>query len=487
MNETINSILKLAVSIEKADKIERLGGGLDNLVQTMVAELTLLCLDTSDSIDEGKISFGSPVITSEVSASLKQIAFHALEIQGGTEGNHAKQIKTFAVTVSKLLNIPLPEPDESIKQAEDYSADNEDVPVLRLADNETSPTSVTEGFTLWKSGGEGEVPPDQEELLRREIKALRARLTELLVELDELKQVVCVRLQAEYMVKLGNLEAEIYYAESELRVLQKKIRTLQAYLNRQEKADTEKIEQDVSEKYKEFRAKYDAYVNERKKAEEKEQRREKAEKEWEEKQREKKKSAEGESTDTGKNGKEDGNRTDGGEKADSTSGSNEQNSGGESDSGSKEEPEMTFKQRLKYLYRKIVKAMHPDRNPNQTKAEAELFKKAQVAYEEEDIDVLERIAATIDGAADRTEEADRSKMLEALLREKMRLMLLVRSVSAQIENIKNSFPYKYKELLENPVLLAEKQTELRKRLDDVRLQREAAERHYEELKKKNDK
>ena len=82
--------------------------------------------------------------------------------------------------------------------------------------------------------------------------------------------------------------------------------------------------------------------------------------------------------------------------------------------------------RLKKLYRRIVKAMHPDLHPDQDEKTKELFKRAMAAYEEGDLQTLEEIAQIIDG--DEPENAE--DLLTALLKEKERLLSLIRPPGA---------------------------------------------------------
>lgn len=141
----------------------------------------------------------------------------------------------------------------------------------------------------------------------------------------------------------------------------------------------------------------------------------------------------------------------------------EKSSSSASGSGSSEKDKEceSEEQRIKKLYRKIVKAMHPDIHPNQSEETKELFKKAILAYEAGDLRTLIEIAGTIDGKNSSTSE----NQIEELLREKAHILTLIRTIKAEIQLIKTSYPYTKKELLEDPEKLAQEKERLENRLE----------------------
>ena len=142
------------------------------------------------------------------------------------------------------------------------------------------------------------------------------------------------------------------------------------------------------------------------------------------------------------------------------------------DRNEKKEDKPKYKSRkdeMKALYRKIVKTLHPDVNPNLTEEEKQLFRDAVEAYNNGDLERLREIAAIIDekelenGIVD-GEEAGVEKLKEIIIG----LKLKVESLNKEIYDIKHSFPYTMKEFLQDEEAVAARRTELEKLLQEYR-------------------
>ena len=93
---------------------------------------------------------------------------------------------------------------------------------------------------------------------------------------------------------------------------------------------------------------------------------------------------------------------------------------------------------LKKLYRRIVKRLHPDLNPNVTERQLELFHKAVEAYENGDLEALR----TIDFLIDSVDTIDLSESSVDRLKEQIRRCKeQIERLEAEMREVKSSFPY----------------------------------------------
>ena len=102
--------------------------------------------------------------------------------------------------------------------------------------------------------------------------------------------------------------------------------------------------------------------------------------------------------------------------------------------------------RLKQLYRKLCKKLHPDLNPLLSEEDKKLFRGVQRAYETGDLAALEAYAWVLEGG---DEVDEREKDIDELTAE---IALLEAQVSVQdelLENVKNSYPYNMQDKLAN--------------------------------------
>ncbi len=364
------------------------------------------------------------------------------------------------------------------------------------------------------------------EHLLEEVHELQARITELTALRDDLVYHVCPALRAEYDEKVVSLERELIAANMYLREKQRIIEILQAQLNQQQEPSYEKAETKAKEEFREYEEEL------KRKAEEAKRQREKWEKEnqWsahdkaekeaktrekayragekdnvseeaddendpdrkigKDKQRnkensdkEKGKSKENAKENTGEKARDEKDRDTAAGRGGAGNDNDSHGTGGPGDT--EDHSRETPGQKLKRLYRKIVKRLHPDMHPDPTEREKELFNRAAAAYEKGNLEEMERIweeLSDMDAPEDMFEDTSegRKKLREFIEKLKMRVHLL----TMEIDRIKSDFPYRIKAFLEDEEAVAEFRRGMQSKIDKVReMDRQLAE-YIEELKEK---
>lgn len=301
---------------------------------------------------------------------------------------------------------------------------------------------------------------DRLQKLKDEVQRLRLIVASLQQEKSELELSVIPALRVEYMEKIGSLINRIRHQEIMVRELKFRIALVQAALNREESVSEEEVNEKVDNEYKEYE---ERIKEEQKKAEE-----EKAEQEDTERKRsenearynvrmERENQAESENKQIGSDDDQPGIGSE------DKSGSQEQKSG--KNIKEDEFAGMDIRQKVKELYRRIVKRLHPDINPNITEREKELWNMAQRAYKEWDVETLEKIYDEIN-EADVDDLPDTEESLEKLEELIERLEKRRQELIAEIERIKSEFPYTEKDLLENEEAVAKIQDELNAKIEE---------------------
>lgn len=233
--------------------------------------------------------------------------------------------------------------------------------------------------------------PDFEKL-KNEVERMRAELSMLLLERDELQFVICKNIETEYMLKLGSIEYKAYEAQCAALRLKRKIELIQAKKNRQEKVIISAIEETLDTEFAEYQKQLNEQIDKMNDA----LKRSKAEV--------------------------------------------------LSDEDNK---------KLKKLYRKIVKALHPDINPDVSETQVDLFDNAVQAYKNGDLGTLRIIGEMLGNSPLPEQHKD---ALTQLNEEKERLQNLLKAIRDSIEQIKSEYPYTMKEIIED-----EEQTEQKKK------------------------
>lgn len=233
--------------------------------------------------------------------------------------------------------------------------------------------------------------PDFEKL-KSEVEKMRTELSMLLLERDELQFVICKNIETEYMLKLGSIEYKAYEAQCAALRLKRKIELIQAKKNRQEKVIISAIEETLDTEFAEYQKQLNEQIDKMNDA----LKRSKAEV--------------------------------------------------LSDEDNK---------KLKKLYRKIVKALHPDINPDVSETQVNLFDNAVQAYKNGDLNTLKIIGEMVGNSPLPEQHKD---TLTQLNEEKERLQYLLKAIRDSIEQIKSEYPYTMKEIIED-----EEQTEQKKK------------------------
>lgn len=316
------------------------------------------------------------------------------------------------------------------------------------------------------------------EALVIEVKKLKMIIATLSAEKDDLELNVCRKLRAEYDEKVGDLELQITSYNLEIEKLRTMIERMQAAVNRDEQLSREKAKRDAEEELKSF---YDELG---KKAEQAKQDHDFAERRAQrDKENAENAGYDGEGDDDEKfdweqffNDINNFNKAfedfmkaleglfgdDGSQKGEEDTQSDNHDRGGSA------KKNMNPAKELKLLYRKIVKALHPDNKPDRTPKDDELLHQAKKAFEEGDLERLRQIAEMIDDEDIEKRFKNTPEDLMALIELRRKLKLQMMLLQRQISSIKMSFPYNQKEFLADEDAVAARQDELRKIIESCK-------------------
>jgi len=239
--------------------------------------------------------------------------------------------------------------------------------------------------------------------LTEELERLRTELSMLMLERDNLLHVTCKNIEMYYMLKLGNLEYKVFQAQCAYLRLKRKLELIQAKKNRQEKIFISEIEEILDAEFLEYKKKLQEYVEKMKNARERSLWRELTDEE-----------------------------------------------AGE----------------LKRLYRRIMKALHPDLNRPLTDAQLKMFHDAVEALEKGDLQKIRLIYEIV--VELKPLEESRTSTMAQLAKEKERLIALVKNLLESIEKIKSEYPYTLKELIKDPEKIKARRAELERLLQQYK-------------------
>ena len=245
------------------------------------------------------------------------------------------------------------------------------------------------------------IPYPRFDEIKAQVEKLRTELSMLVVERDELVYVECRNIEAAYMLAIGGLEYKAHEVQCAVLRLKRKIQMLQARKNRQEAIFLPEIEEALDTEFAEYKAKLDEQIE-------------------------------------------------------------KMNAALEHSRCDVLTDEET--REIKKAYRSIVKALHPDLNPEQDESRLRLFYHAVAAYENGDLEAIRIIAAMIaeTSVPDETEDA-----LALLFREKDRLLSLVKGLKDKIAKIKTEYPYTMKTILQSADATAARKAELQAKIDEL--------------------
>lgn len=231
------------------------------------------------------------------------------------------------------------------------------------------------------------------EKLKSEVEKMRTELSMLLLERDELQFVICKNIETEYMLKLGSMEYKAYEAQCAALRLKRKLELIQAKKNRQETVILSEIEETLDNEFAEYQEQLDAQIDK---------------------------------------------MNDALKRSKTAVLSDEEN------------------KELKTLYRKIVKALHPDMNPGVSKAQIQLFDNAVSAYKNGDLETLRMIYEMVGNNPLPEQHKD---AMTQLVEERERLQGLLKSIKESMDAIKSAYPYTMKGILEDTEKTAQKKQE----------------------------
>lgn len=231
------------------------------------------------------------------------------------------------------------------------------------------------------------------ENLKSEVEKMRTELSMLLLERDELQFVICKNIETEYMLKLGSMEYKAYEAQCAALRLKRKLELIQAKKNRQETVILSEIEETLDNEFAEYQEQLDAQIDK---------------------------------------------MNDALKRSKTAVLSDEEN------------------KELKTLYRKIVKALHPDMNPGVSKARIQLFDNAVSAYKNGDLETLRMIYEMVGNNPLPEQHKD---AMTQLVEERERLQSLLKSIKESMDAIKSAYPYTMKGILEDTEKTAQKKQE----------------------------
>lgn len=251
--------------------------------------------------------------------------------------------------------------------------------------------------------------------LKSEIAQLRTEISILVLERDQLLYVECKNIEAAYLLAVGGLEYRAFELETEIRALRRKASLIQAQKNRQEKVDLVLIEMQIKLELEAFWAEL-------------------------EKQRETLDAA--------------------------------MTHAGSPSLSSEDTAE------LKHLYRRIVKALHPDLNPNPSDDDLYLYIKAVEVYESGNIASMRAIADMIELKPETSAEV---LGLDELNAEVKRLKPMLKTLLNHIADIKASYPYLWIEVLDDPDALEKRRDELKEHISELGKALDQQVQHIEDL------
>jgi len=118
----------------------------------------------------------------------------------------------------------------------------------------------------------------------------------------------------------------------------------------------------------------------------------------------------------------------------------------------------------KVLYQQIVRALHPDLNPDATETDCENLQQAVEAFANGDVATLEAVATVLEMSGKMNPKSDGS--MEELKKQRDHLASTAEKLADQLKKIKSTFPMNQEALLRDKVLINEKIIALKKESEE---------------------
>lgn len=133
-------------------------------------------------------------------------------------------------------------------------------------------------------------------------------------------------------------------------------------------------------------------------------------------------------------------------------------------------------QELKTLYKKLVKRLHPDLNPELTDEQYNLFLRAVVAYKNSDLRTLKRIDMLTDKISANSMDRNEARKLRY-----KGLKKACEEMEKEMTEIRKGFPFDQIPFLKNKEAVKQRQSEIQASMDDYKEQYHELEEKLKEL------
>lgn len=328
--------------------------------------------------------------------------------------------------------------------------------------------------------------------LLRDIAILRDRVAKLTALRDDLIYHICPSLESEYEEKIACLERELLAAQLYLREKQRILEILQAQMNQNQEPSYTEAEQRAREENEAYQEDLNRKAREAKDSQD----RWRKESNWYEYDKADRTRGEGDgemgsdSKGPDQQGKKAEDEHTAGRGQDSRDrigrdGDSSDRIGQDKDEDKEKDDKISAVSKIKKLYRKIVKLLHPDVHPNPTPKEKELLNRAIEAYNRGDLETIRKIWDELSGSGLVEEETfsdtpeDIARMKEAL--DKLRKRC--RDLQEEIDRIRSSYPYTMKAFLDDEEAVRARQDRLHAEIDQTREMDRKLGEYIDELKK----